>query len=261
MNWMDKVIRTSMRSRTKGDKRHDFIDFMIEAIKAFDQGKKGKSFTPEEIEDIVIANGILLFFAGTDTTAAALSSVLYFLTKYPEHQEKLYQEIKDAVDDNEGDVNLNYDQLFSLEFMDKVIKESLRLWAFNFEDRVCTKDYRLEDYFYTIPKGMVVQNSIDAVYHDPNLYANPFEFDPEANFTDSSLFSPTFFAFGQGPRSCLGMRFALSMIRTALVQILSTYELVPNENTVKDYFDRNALDSTLLPHGGVHATFVKRNKD
>ena len=30
-----------MRSRTKGDKRHDFIDFMIEAIKAFDQGKKG----------------------------------------------------------------------------------------------------------------------------------------------------------------------------------------------------------------------------
>jgi len=201
------------------------------------------------------------FFAGNDTTAAALTFVLYFLTKHPEHQEKLYQEIKDAIDDNDGNENLNYDQLFSLEFMDKVIKESLRLWSFNFMDRVCTKDYRLEDYFYTIPKGMIVQNSIDAVYHDSNLYSNPFEFDPEANFQDSSLFSPTYFAFGQGPRSCLGMRFALSMIRTALVQILSHYELVPNENTVKDVSNRNALDSTILPHGGVHATFIKRKKN
>ena len=232
---------------------------MVEAIKSFEKGKKGKSFTSDEIEDIVISNAILLFFAGNDTTAASVSFILYFLAKNPEIQEKLYQEISDTIEDNDGDKNLNYDQLFSMTFMDKVIKEGLRHWAFNFMDRICVKDYYLEEFKFVIPKGMVVQSSVDAIYQDPELYAKPKEFDPETNFEDNSLFSPTFFAFGQGPRACLGMRFALSMIRTALVHILAQYELVPNEKTVKDISNRNALDSTLLPHGGIHATFIKRN--
>ena len=95
---------------------------------------------------------------------------------------------------------------------------------------------------------MIVQNSIDAIYQDRAFFANPEAFDPEGHFDDDNLFSPTFFAFGQGPRSCVGMRFALTMLRIAIVHILYHYKIVPNEDTVKDFSKRNPLDPSLLPH-------------
>ena len=107
---------------------------------------------------------------------------------------------------------------------------------------------------------MVVQNSIDAIYKDPKFFPNPDAFDPEGHFEDESLFSPTYFAFGQGPRACLGMRFALTMLRIALVHILFNYKIVPNEKTTRDFAKRNPLDPSLLPHGGINASFVKRHE-
>ena len=259
MNFVDNIIRTSMRTRGPGDKqRHDFIEMMVESIKSFEKGKKGQSFTKAEIEDIVISNAILLFFAGNDTTAAAITTVLYFMAMNPDAQDKLYEEINETILDNDGSLELSHDQLFAMKFMGKVIKESLRFWSFNFMDRVCVKDYYLDKYSLVIPKGMIVQNSIDAIYQDPVFFANPEAFDPEGHFEDDNLFSPTFFAFGQGPRSCLGMRFALTMFRIALVHILYHYKIVPNEDTTKDFSKRNPLDSSILPHGGIKATFIKR---
>ena len=116
-------------------------------------GKKGQSFSAAEIEDIVISNALLLFFAGNDTTAAAITSILYFMAMNPEAQEKLYQEISDCVDENEGNLELNHEELFGMKFMGQVIKESLRFWAFNFMDRVCVKDYYLEKTQFVITKG------------------------------------------------------------------------------------------------------------
>lgn len=51
---------------------------------------------------------------------------------------------------------------------------------------------------------------------DPQYYPNPDAFDPELHFNPSAKAerSPySFLAFGQGPRNCIGMRFALLQVR------------------------------------------------
>ncbi len=44
----------------------------------------------------------------------------------------------------------------------------------------------------------------------------------------------TFLGFGQGPRACLGMRFALLEMKVGLANILRRYNIVPCEKTVAE---------------------------
>ena len=47
----------------------------------------------EKLEDMIIAQGMVVFFAGNDTTSSTLSVVSYFLAKHQDLQEKVYKEI------------------------------------------------------------------------------------------------------------------------------------------------------------------------
>jgi cytochrome P450 len=61
-----------------------------------------------------------------DTTTNALSRSLQLLATHPEVQERLRQEILDALEENGGQ-DLSYDELVSLPFLDAVCRETLRL--------------------------------------------------------------------------------------------------------------------------------------
>ena len=105
--FFDQIIRQSLKDRrTSHTKQNDFIDLMAEAIE--DVEKKGKKFvsSKEELEDIIISNILLLLIAGQDTTSSTLSVAGHFLAKHQDLQEKLYQEIKDAVEENDNNPNL-----------------------------------------------------------------------------------------------------------------------------------------------------------
>jgi cytochrome P450 len=67
-----------------------------------------------------------LIFAAMDTTTNALSRSLQLLATHPEVQERLRQEILDALEENGGQ-DLSYDELVSLPFLDAVCRETLRL--------------------------------------------------------------------------------------------------------------------------------------
>ena len=47
----------------------------------------------EKLEDMIIAQGMVVFFAGNDTTSSTLSVVSYFLAQHQDLQEKVYKEI------------------------------------------------------------------------------------------------------------------------------------------------------------------------
>ena len=75
-------------------------------------------------------------------------------------------------------------------------------------------DYHLTEMKFTVPKGMHIQIPGRGIMQDQKYYKNPFHFDPESHFEDDngSLYPSSFMAFGQGPRNCIGMRFAYTMV-------------------------------------------------
>ncbi|KAJ7494606.1 cytochrome P450 [Mycena galericulata] len=82
-----------------------------------------------------------LVFAATDTTSAALSRTLHILAQRPEVQEKLRKEIRSV--QREG-VDLSYDQLVSMEYLDAICRETLRLYPpVSFLTRIARKDVML----------------------------------------------------------------------------------------------------------------------
>lgn len=67
-----------------------------------------------------MGNAINAMVAGSDTTRAGLIALFYFLCRYPDKRQKLYNEVKD-IDENDLSVVL------SLPYLNGVIKETLRL--------------------------------------------------------------------------------------------------------------------------------------
>ena len=102
-----------------------------------------------------------------------------------------------------------------------------------------------------IPKGMMVIVPHESIMKDKKFYPNPDKFDPE-NFSaeNKAKRSPyAFLGFGQGPRNCIGMRFALLQTKIALAKVLLNYEVVPCEKTPNELI-RDPMSQNGLPKGG-----------
>lgn len=73
---------------------------------------------------------------------------------------------------------------------------------------------------------------------DAEYYPNPLEFIPERfdeehggvkAYRDKGVF----LTFGDGPRFCLGMKFALMQSKAAIVEVVKNFKLSVNEKTEK----------------------------
>ena len=96
--------------------------------------------------------------------------------------------------------------------------------------RVCTKDYKLPGTDIVIPKDLVVI----VKPKEEGCFANPAEFDPD-NFNESDgLNKFAFVGFGQGPRNCIGMRYAIQTLKLAIIHTVRNYNLVQCQDTVPE---------------------------
>ena len=92
LNFFIDVIKNSMQSRK--ERRNDFIDLLNDSVQELEDEKKKKILSEDDVTDYVIANGLMLFFVGNNTSSGALALALHYLAKYPDVQGKLYQEIQ-----------------------------------------------------------------------------------------------------------------------------------------------------------------------
>lgn len=98
-------------------KRMALLDLLLQAT------VDGKPLTNEDIREEVET----FMFEGHDTTTSGTSFALYVISRHPEVQEKLFNEIREVIgDDKEQKVSLR--QLQDLRYLECVIKESMRLY-------------------------------------------------------------------------------------------------------------------------------------
>ncbi|XP_063988414.1 uncharacterized protein LOC135168310 [Diachasmimorpha longicaudata] len=215
--------------KKSGVKRHDLIDLLIE-LKNQDVDNPDKGIFAFEGDNIV-AQAAVFFIAGFETASTPLSFTLYELALHPKMQDRLRKEITDAMEENGGEIT--YDTIMKLPYLDMVTSESLRKYPpLPVLDRVANLDYRVPGSDLVIEKGTPVYMSLFGLHYDPKYYDNPEKFDPE-RFSDANRESnkKTWYAFGDGPHVCIGMRLGLLESKVGLVSILQKYEVYPCEKT------------------------------
>ncbi|XP_048237551.1 cytochrome P450 3A29-like [Haliotis rufescens] len=220
---MDVISRTAFG--IKVDSQNEFDNpFVAHAKEMLEQSnmRRLSSMLAGLSTDEIVAQSILFFIAGYETTASTLDFLSYSLATNPDVQEKAHSEIEQELE-NEP----NYDNIKKLKYLDNVITETLRLYP-----PVIALHRRASETFQikglTIPKNQTVLIPTFALQRDPRLFKDPDSFKPERHDEQSNPLS--FLAFGHGPRKCLGMRLALVQAKIALVHVLRTvkFERMPD---------------------------------
>ncbi|XP_049988874.1 cytochrome P450 3A2 isoform X3 [Alexandromys fortis] len=169
----------------------------------------------------IMAQSIIFIFAGYETTSSTLAFTLYLLATHPDIQKKLQEEIDVALPNKTPP---GYDKVMEMEYLDMVLSETLRLYPIaNRLERVCKQDVEMDGVF--VPKGSVVMVPLYALHHDPQYWPEPMEFRPErfSKENKGSIDPYVYMPFGNGPRNCIGMRFALMNMKLALTKVLQNF--------------------------------------
>ncbi|KAK2818353.1 hypothetical protein Q7C36_022286 [Tachysurus vachellii] len=208
-------------------KRVDFMQLMIDSQKSekehLNMNETNKGLNDHEI----LSQSMVFIFAGYETSNKTLSFLFYNLARNPETMKKLQEEIDDTFP-NKAEVD--YDTVTNMDYLDAVLSESLRLYPVIFRlHRVCKKTVEIKG--LTIPKDTVVSVPTFVLHRDPEYWTEPDTFKPE-RFTQEnkeSIEQSMYMPFGLGPRNCIGMRFALVIIKLAVVEILQRFDVSLSE--------------------------------
>ncbi|XP_050527989.1 probable cytochrome P450 6a14 [Daktulosphaira vitifoliae] len=209
--------------------RNDLVQCLIEANTDLVL-KKTEPLVEYKYSDIV-ANAILMFLAGFETVSSTMSFCLYELALNKPIQDKVRKEMTQLMSKHNGEINSEF--LSDLHYLEMVLAETLRMYPpLPFLNREVTKDYQIDDDFI-LRKGMKTMISIYSLHMDSKFYPDPKIFDPNRFTAEEKDKRPngTYLPFGEGPRHCIGKRFAQMEMKLALTKLLINYEVEPCEKT------------------------------
>ncbi|KAK0442246.1 cytochrome P450 [Desarmillaria tabescens] len=165
-----------------------------------------------------------------ETSSTSISWLLYELAVHPEYQSRIRAELKQSNDYN------------SMPFLDAAIKESLRLHP-NVHSLMRTAPHDdilplSEGKTLVVPKGQTFTCSVYLYNCLPSLWGDDAEGWNPARFFNTTLsvslgVYANLMAFGAGPRSCIGWRFAIMETQTILSNLILHFEFSLPEGGVK----------------------------
>lgn len=179
-------------------------------------------------DDVVISHGVTFLFAGHDTTSLTLNSACYCLARYPEVQNRLFEEIASCVAFN---TIPTYDTVSDLVYLDSFLREVLRLHCpVTGFGRLPIEDDVLPSGLF-LPKGHEIWFSIVALQRLPEFYgADAENFRPErwcddvedraAFINRAEQYSMAYLPFSIGKRNCIGKDFAMMELKVCTAALV-----------------------------------------
>jgi cytochrome P450 len=243
---MDSTMQKLIHSRESIQDRppRDLLDRLIAAR----DGESGVRLTNDEVRDEVV----IIFLAGHDTTALALTYTWYLLSQHPEVENKLHAELARVLDGRLP----THDDLVNLPYTKMVIEESMRLYppAPGISARAVLEDDEVAG--VRVPKGSMIMISPWLLHRHCLLWDNPQAFDPERFSPERSRNRHRFayLPFGGGPRICIGMALAMTEAQLILATLAQRFRphLIPNQNIVLQH------RITMRPRDGIKMTLAPR---
>ncbi|KAJ7574261.1 cytochrome P450 [Mycena floridula] len=204
--WLDPIVARALQ---------DKADRLKDGGKNLEDGQTLLSHLTDSTDDaVLIRNQIVnMLLAGKDTTAAALTFVIYFLAIYPDIMDRVREEVLDQ-HGFEGSPSL------------ETIKNSAYPSANNPHIFPATQS---SPKYYIPPDSQVVYNIL-LIQRRKELWGDDAdEFKPSRWLDTESLKRITnnpslFIPFHAGPRICLGQKFALNEISFFMVRLVQKFK-------------------------------------
>ncbi len=218
---VDRIVVEMIEARRKGGlDRGDLLSALLQA-----QDEGGGGMSNQQLRDECIT----LFLAGHETTSIALGHTLYLLSKHPEIEERVYGEVAAVL----GDRHATAEDYPRLEYTERVIKESMRLYPPVYAiGRQLLEDFELGG--YTLEKGVTLLFSQWVTHRRPESFPDPLCFDPDRWLPEraATMHKYAYFPFGGGPRVCIGNHFAMMEAVLLLATLIRAYrfDLLPDQS-------------------------------
>jgi len=173
-----------------------------------------------QMSDVDIRDNLLAFIvAGHETTALTLAWALYLCAFDRSVQAQAREEAQSVL----GDRIATAEDVARLPYIRAVIDETLRLYppaAFlsrtaKEPDVLCGSE---------VFPGDTVTVPVYAIHRHRSLWRNPDAFDPERFLGGEAPDRYTYLPFGDGPRICIGARFAVQEAVIILASLLARFE-------------------------------------
>lgn len=217
LKYLTEMITGIFKSRDyKPSTRNDFIDMLLELAKekyitgdSLSNMKTGenKKVQLEVNDELLVAQCLIMFVAGFETSATTSSFVLYELSKNQEAQKKAQAEVDNYLKKHNGKVG--YECTSELPYLEACIDEALRLYPVL---GVLTREV-VEN--YTFPNGLQLEAGarvhipVRYLQRNPEFFPEPEKYKPERFLSGNkeNIVPYTYMPFGEGPRTCIGECF------------------------------------------------------
>ncbi|CAI9102004.1 OLC1v1000187C1 [Oldenlandia corymbosa var. corymbosa] len=217
----------------------DIIDLMLQ-LRHGNSSSTSFELTLDHIKAMLMN----VFFAGTDTAAAAIIWAMTVLIKNPTIMQKVLDEIGNTMQEK---TITNEDDIEKLPYLKAVVKETLRLFP---PAPLLVPRYSMEDCVidgYRISSNTTIYVNAWAIARDPIYWENPDEFLPERflneKYSDTDMKGQefNFIPFGGGRRGCPGSTMGLITVELAVANLLHSFKWELPSGMKKEDIDTEVL--------------------
>ncbi|WP_066383954.1 MULTISPECIES: cytochrome P450 [unclassified Anabaena] len=213
---LTQVVRERQQKPTK-----DALSLLVQA-----QDEDGNSLREKEL----IAQAVLLLFAGHETTTSMLTWLCVELARHPEVMQRAREEQLQLASQGE----LSLEQLGKMPYLEQILLEIERLHQpVGGGFRGVIKDFEFNGFH--VPAGWQLLYSILMTHNLEEIYPEPERFDPERfspQRQEHKQYPFSLIGFGGGPRICIGLAFAKMEMKIVAAHLLRSYdwEILPNQS-------------------------------
>lgn len=203
------------RRMATNDHKPSFVSRLLE------QNQAASGPSPLELHDIRMTAG-MMYLAASDAIHTGLKSLILAMTLFPDVQAQAQAEIDEVV--GRGRLPGPEDQA-NLPYTNALAMEVARWWpaAVMGVPHMLSKDINYNGYY--MPEGAIVMPAIWWFTHDPEVYKEPDQFDPNRYLAPRHEPDPALHVFGYGRRKCPGNYMGQADIFLTTVQTLAAFKI------------------------------------
>lgn len=252
--FFESFVQKMIEYRTSSNvTKNDLINYIMKL------NQKLKDENKPVYSNLELAAHCMTFYTDSaETSSNQLAFLLLDLANHQDVQEKLRGEIYSI---SKCPAHLDIEKINSISYLNMVINESLRVnTQISWISRTCTQDAAIGS--VQIPKGTKVFIPVGPFHKDPEYFPDPEKFDPERFSEENKESIPkyAFLPFGEGPRICVGFKFALLQIKLAVIFLLLNFTILPSSEDGKEEIAKGNT-AFLTPGSSCKLKFKQIKRD